>query len=140
MLGLSLGQSAVYAVIRPGGQADPGPAVVGRRRRSTRRPRRGPTSTSPTSSQASRSRSCRSRWCCGCSPVTGPARRSPAGWGWTCARPLADLGSGALLAAVIGMPGIALYLVGHALGITATVVPEALNAYWWTLPVLSCRP
>jgi len=51
-------------------------------------------------------------------------------------RPLADLASGALLAAVIGVPGIALYLVGHALGITARVVPEALNTYWWTLPVL----
>ncbi len=51
-------------------------------------------------------------------------------------RPLADLGSGALLAAVIGIPGLALYVVGHALGITATIVPEALNAYWWTLPVL----
>ena len=52
------------------------------------------------------------------------------------ARPLADLGAGALLAAVIGLPGIALYLVGHALGITATVVPSALNEYWWTIPVL----
>ena len=51
-------------------------------------------------------------------------------------RPLADLGSGVLLAAVIGIPGIGLYLAGHALGITATIVPEALNAYWWTLPVL----
>jgi len=51
-------------------------------------------------------------------------------------RPLADLGAGALLAAVIGLPGIALYLVGHALGITATIVPANLNAYWWTLPVL----
>jgi membrane protease YdiL (CAAX protease family) len=50
--------------------------------------------------------------------------------------PLADLGAGALLAAVIGVPGIGLYLAGHALGITATVVPEALHQYWWTLPVL----
>jgi membrane protease YdiL (CAAX protease family) len=51
-------------------------------------------------------------------------------------RPLADLCAGALLAAVIGLPGIGLYLVGHALGITATVVPSALNAHWWTVPVL----
>jgi membrane protease YdiL (CAAX protease family) len=51
-------------------------------------------------------------------------------------RPLADLGAGALLAAVIGLPGLGLYVVGHALGITATVVPAALNHYWWTLPVL----
>jgi membrane protease YdiL (CAAX protease family) len=51
-------------------------------------------------------------------------------------RPLADLGVGVALAALIGIPGIGLYLVGHALGITATVVPAALNAYWWTVPVL----
>jgi membrane protease YdiL (CAAX protease family) len=51
-------------------------------------------------------------------------------------RPLADFGAGVLLAAVIGLPGIALYLVGHALGITATIVPANLNAYWWTVPVL----
>jgi membrane protease YdiL (CAAX protease family) len=51
-------------------------------------------------------------------------------------RPAADLGIGALLAAVIGLPGIGLYLAGHALGITATVVPSALNEYWWTVPVL----
>jgi membrane protease YdiL (CAAX protease family) len=52
------------------------------------------------------------------------------------ARPLRDAGTGVVLAAVIGLPGIGLYLVGHALGITARVVPEALNAYWWTVPVL----
>jgi membrane protease YdiL (CAAX protease family) len=51
-------------------------------------------------------------------------------------RPLADVAEGALLAAVIGIPGIGLYLAGHALGINATVVPEALNQYWWTVPVL----
>jgi membrane protease YdiL (CAAX protease family) len=50
--------------------------------------------------------------------------------------PLADLGAGLLLAALIGIPGIGLYLAGHALGITATIVPAALNTYWWTLPVL----
>ncbi|MGZ4602425.1 MAG: CPBP family intramembrane glutamic endopeptidase [Kineosporiaceae bacterium] len=51
-------------------------------------------------------------------------------------QPLADLGAGLLLAAVIGLPGLGLYLLGHAMGITATVVPAALNQYWWTLPVL----
>lgn len=51
-------------------------------------------------------------------------------------RPGQDLGFGALLAAVIGLPGLGLYLAGHALGITATIVPAALNQYWWTVPVL----
>ena len=56
--------------------------------------------------------------------------------GFDTRRPLADLGVGALLAAVVGIPGIGLYLVGHALGITTTVVPAALNPHWWTVPVL----
>ncbi len=51
-------------------------------------------------------------------------------------RPWYDLRVGAALAALVGLPGLGLYLVGHALGITATVVPAALNAHWWTIPVL----
>jgi uncharacterized protein len=51
-------------------------------------------------------------------------------------RPLIDLAQGAGLAALIGLPGLALYFVGHALGITATIVPAALDSYWWTIPVL----
>lgn len=50
--------------------------------------------------------------------------------------PLRDLGAGCALAALIGLPGLGLYLAGHALGITATVVPTALGQYWWTVPVL----
>lgn len=42
----------------------------------------------------------------------------------------------ALLAAVIGVPGLALYLVSHALGLSAQVVAEGLPAVWWRIPVL----
>ncbi|MGH3357367.1 MAG: CPBP family intramembrane glutamic endopeptidase [Nocardioidaceae bacterium] len=51
-------------------------------------------------------------------------------------RPWFDLASGTGLAALIGLPGLALYFIGRELGITATVVPSALNDYWWTVPVL----
>lgn len=51
-------------------------------------------------------------------------------------RPWRNLGGGVALAAAIGIPGIVLYLVGHAAGITVTIVPTALNTYWWTTPVL----
>ena len=51
-------------------------------------------------------------------------------------RPLRDLAHGAGLAALIGLPGLGLYFVGHALGITATIVPAALDPHWWTVPVL----
>ena len=40
------------------------------------------------------------------------------------------------LTAVIGIPGIAFYLIGHAIGITVKIVPTALGTYWWTIPIL----
>jgi membrane protease YdiL (CAAX protease family) len=51
-------------------------------------------------------------------------------------RPRADLGRGALLAAVIGIPGLLLYVAAHALGISATIVPSGLPDVWWRIPVL----
>jgi uncharacterized protein len=43
---------------------------------------------------------------------------------------------GAGLAAVIGLPGLALYFVAKSLNLNATVIPSGLTQYWWTLPVL----
>jgi membrane protease YdiL (CAAX protease family) len=43
---------------------------------------------------------------------------------------------GAAIAAVIGGSGLALYLAAHAAGVNLTVVPEALPAVWWRIPVL----
>ncbi len=51
-------------------------------------------------------------------------------------RPLRDLGIGVGLAAVIGIPGLGLYAVGRAIGITVEVNASALNPAWWTVPVL----
>ncbi|GAA1676159.1 type II CAAX endopeptidase family protein [Fodinicola feengrottensis] len=53
--------------------------------------------------------------------------RGRAGW---------DLGQGAGLAALIGIPGLGLYLVARAIGVNTTVVPAALGQHWWTVPVL----
>lgn len=47
-----------------------------------------------------------------------------------------NLGGGVILTLVIGVPGLALYFAGRALGITVNVVPTALDTYWWTVPVL----
>lgn len=47
-----------------------------------------------------------------------------------------DLGRGILLAAVIGVPGLALYAAGRALGVTVAVVASPLDAAWWTVPLL----
>ncbi len=50
--------------------------------------------------------------------------------------PTRDVASGISLALVIGIPGIGLYLLGRAIGITVHVIPTALDQYWWTVPIL----
>jgi membrane protease YdiL (CAAX protease family) len=52
------------------------------------------------------------------------------------ARPGRDLGVGFGLAALIGLPGLGLYVVGRAVGITVEVQAAALGTAWWTVPVL----
>ncbi|WP_125098940.1 CPBP family intramembrane glutamic endopeptidase [Leucobacter chromiireducens] len=47
-----------------------------------------------------------------------------------------ELLGGLGLAALIGIPGIAFYVVSRLIGINLTVVPTALDTYWWTVPVL----
>lgn len=47
-----------------------------------------------------------------------------------------DSASGLGLALIIGVPGIGLYVLGRALGITVNVIPTALDQYWWTVPIL----
>jgi membrane protease YdiL (CAAX protease family) len=51
-------------------------------------------------------------------------------------QPRQDVVRGAVVAAVIGGTGLALYLVTHALGVDLTVVPEDLPEVWWRIPVL----
>jgi membrane protease YdiL (CAAX protease family) len=50
--------------------------------------------------------------------------------------PLFDLGWGAALAAAIGLPGLGLVWVAAQLGINASLVPAALPSLWWAVPVL----
>lgn len=47
-----------------------------------------------------------------------------------------DLRRGFALAALIGIPGLGLYLVARLLGLSAEVIPANLGAYWWTVPIL----
>ena len=56
--------------------------------------------------------------------------------GFNLREPGRDLGRGLGLAALIGIPGIAFYLLGHALGIMFYIVTTEIYTYWWTLPVL----
>lgn len=47
-----------------------------------------------------------------------------------------DLLRGTLLAAAVGIPGLALYAAAKAAGINTTVAAANLTDHWWTLPVL----
>ncbi len=51
-------------------------------------------------------------------------------------RPGRDALGAAGLAALIGVPGLGLYLVARALGVSVTIAPTTLDAAWWTVPVL----
>ncbi|TPX04238.1 CPBP family intramembrane metalloprotease domain-containing protein, partial [Schumannella luteola] len=47
-----------------------------------------------------------------------------------------DIVWGAGLVAAIGIPGLALYAGGRALGLFVAVDPGGLGDHWWTVPVL----
>ena len=50
-------------------------------------------------------------------------------------RPGHDLAVGVGLAALIGIPGLGLYLVAHAMGLALTVQGSTLTDTWWRLPI-----
>ena len=61
---------------------------------------------------------------------------APAVLGLAPRRPCFDLGVGAGLFAVIGVPGLGLYLTARGLGLNTTVIPTSLPQVWWAVPVL----
>lgn len=60
----------------------------------------------------------------------------PAGIGLDAGRWARDLGWGAVLAAVIGLPGLVWYVASRAAGLNTTVAPANLDHTWWAIPVL----
>lgn len=56
--------------------------------------------------------------------------------GFDGAKPLWDTTTAMVLAAAIGIPGLALYVTGRSLGITVEVIPTDLNEQWWQIPIL----
>jgi membrane protease YdiL (CAAX protease family) len=65
--------------------------------------------------------------------LLGPYR---AGLGIDYRRKRFDLGWGALLAACIGIPGLLLVYAAALLGLNAQIIPAALQPVWWAVPVL----
>jgi uncharacterized protein len=60
-----------------------------------------------------------------------PARIGLARFQWR-----ADGGGGIGLAALIGLPGLVLYLAARALRLNASVIPSSLGDTWWRIPML----
>ena len=56
--------------------------------------------------------------------------------GFDLRRPGTDVLAGLGLAALIGIPGLAFYALGRALGITVQVQAATLDAHWWAIPIL----
>lgn len=54
--------------------------------------------------------------------------------GFDLRRPGFDVGRGFAAAAIIGIPGLAFYYVARYLGINTDVQPANLAAHWWTIP------
>ncbi|GAA2240271.1 CPBP family intramembrane metalloprotease [Rarobacter faecitabidus] len=71
--------------------------------------------------------------------LLGVAGRAPRAIGFDLTRPWRDAWHGVGLAALIGVPGIGLYVLGRALGITVEIQAATLNALWWTMPILILR-
>ena len=65
-----------------------------------------------------------------------PGRSAFRRLGFDLTRPARDLLGGVGLVLAIGIPGLGLYLVGRALGLTVAVVPKPLDSFWWTIPIL----
>lgn len=135
MLALSLGQSAVYSVLR----------IVERLTRQV--PLNQQTSTLNASATPDRP------WLDLSYQLTGMAfglapvllawyllsrTDPPAGrlLGIDRRRPRFDVGFGALLALGIGVPGVGLYLLARTLGWNTEVQASGLADHWWTVPVL----
>lgn len=56
--------------------------------------------------------------------------------GLTLQRPWGDLWRGTLVFLVIGAGTLVIYFAGRLLGLTADIQPANLGSYWWTVPVL----
>lgn len=59
------------------------------------------------------------------------------GIGFDLRRPGGDVARGFAAAALIGIPGLAFYLLARQVGINTNVSPANLAEHWWTIPVLA---
>ncbi|WP_026553975.1 CPBP family intramembrane glutamic endopeptidase [Arthrobacter sp. 35W] len=56
--------------------------------------------------------------------------------GFTADKPVRDVLWGIGLMLAMGLPSLGLYAAGRAMGVTTEIITSALDAHWWTIPVL----
>lgn len=56
--------------------------------------------------------------------------------GLTFTQPWRDLGHGLALGAAVGIPGLAFYLAGRAIGLNVSIEPTTQGVAWWSLAIL----
>ena len=133
VLGLSLGQSGVYALVRLVAIATQGPVSSAT---ATLNASRSPRPYLDLTYQVLGIGFALVPVALALFLLSGTGRGVLARIGLDARRPLRDLGVGIGLAALIGIPGLAFYLLGRRLGITVDVVASGLSTHWWTVPVL----
>lgn len=134
VLGLSLGKSAVYAVVSLLAALTAGPALADQT--TTLNASRSPRPWLDLTYQLLSIGFALVPVALALYLLSANGRSAVRRIGLDAARPVRDLGVGLGLAAVIGIPGLGLYVAGRALGVTVEVQAAALNAAWWTVPVL----
>jgi len=134
VLGLSLGRSAVYAVVSLVATLTAGPPLG--EQSTTLNPSQSPRPLLDLTYQLLSIGFALVPVALAIYLLSEPGRSALRRIGLDAARPWRDLAVGLGLAGAIGVPGLGLYVIGRALGITVQVQASALNAAWWTVPVL----
>ena len=134
VLGLSLGRSGVYAVVSLVASLTAGPPLASQS--TTLNPSQSPRPLLDLTYQLLSITFALVPVALALYLLSSAGRSAVRRIGLDARRPWQDVAVGMGLAAVIGIPGLGLYAAGRALGITVQVQASALNAAWWTVPVL----
>lgn len=134
VLGLSLGQSAVYAIVALANRLSREQALADQV--ATLNPSRSDREVFDLIYQLLAIGFALVPVALACFLLWSPTRPHLARLGIRSDRLGRDLAGGLGLAVLVGIPGIGFYLLGRWLGIGVAIDPSGLDAYWWTIPVL----
>ena len=134
MLGLSLGRSGLYAVVNIIDRLTAGPPLADQS--TTLNPSRSPRPWLDLTYQLLQIGFALVPVALALYLLSANGRSAIRRIGLELTRPWRDLAVGVGLAAAIGIPGLGLYAAARALGLAVEVQASALNAAWWTIPVL----